>query len=32
MDLDAPENRNPTQELQGSEFITVLRVGHLLKK
>ena len=26
VDLDAPENKNPTQELEGSEFITVLRV------
>ena len=26
VDLDAPENRNPSQELEGSEFITVLRV------
>lgn len=26
VDLDSPENKNPTQELEGSEFITVLRV------
>ena len=26
VDLDAPENANPRQELEGSEFITVLRV------
>ena len=26
VDLDAPENANPKQELEGSEFITVLRV------
>ena len=24
VDLDSPENKNPTQELEGSEFITVL--------
>ena len=24
--MDAPENANPTQELEGSEFITVMRV------
>ncbi|ACO65648.1 predicted protein [Micromonas commoda] len=26
VDLDAPENANPRQQLEGSEFITVLRV------
>ena len=26
VDLDAPENANPKQQLEGSEFITVLRV------
>lgn len=29
VDLDAPENANPKQELEGSEFITVLRRGRI---